>query len=223
MFSTYPFLVLNKCAKLLQSCPTLCNPRNHSSPESSVHGILQQEHWSEFPCPPPEDLSYFKHSYFIFLSSEFNIWCALALFCYILFLQTLVHCSLFTYVLYHLFLTQEFWNFLWIILEKSKGPKCLGPPPIWHQKVTLSVWCFADHLPARNNIGNPCAVGKFSENTSFLLPESTLTLDNVPGHLHFVEGYTLVHPFTEGMSLWRSVFTWVHLTHQLTAKLNPKL
>ena len=26
------------CAKLLQSCPTLCNPMNHSLPGSSVHG-----------------------------------------------------------------------------------------------------------------------------------------------------------------------------------------
>ena len=28
-------------AKLLQSCPTLCNPRDCSLPGSSVHGILQ--------------------------------------------------------------------------------------------------------------------------------------------------------------------------------------
>ena len=28
-------------AKSLQSCPTLCNPTDHSSPGSSVHGILQ--------------------------------------------------------------------------------------------------------------------------------------------------------------------------------------
>ena len=28
-------------AKLLQSCPTLCNPMDHSPPGSSVHGILQ--------------------------------------------------------------------------------------------------------------------------------------------------------------------------------------
>ena len=30
-----------KHAKLLQSCPTLCNPMDYSSPGSSVHGILQ--------------------------------------------------------------------------------------------------------------------------------------------------------------------------------------
>ena len=28
------------CAKSLQSCPTLCNPRDYSLPGSSVHGIL---------------------------------------------------------------------------------------------------------------------------------------------------------------------------------------
>ena len=30
-----------KHAKSLRSCPTLCNPMNHSLPGSSVHGILQ--------------------------------------------------------------------------------------------------------------------------------------------------------------------------------------
>ena len=29
------------CAKLLQSCPTLCDPMDHNPPGSSVHGILQ--------------------------------------------------------------------------------------------------------------------------------------------------------------------------------------
>ena len=29
------------CAKLLQSCPNLCDPVDHSPPTSSVHGILQ--------------------------------------------------------------------------------------------------------------------------------------------------------------------------------------
>ena len=29
------------CAKLLQLCPTLCDPMDHSPPDSSVHGILQ--------------------------------------------------------------------------------------------------------------------------------------------------------------------------------------
>ena len=29
------------CAKLLQSCPALCDPIDYSLPGSSVHGILQ--------------------------------------------------------------------------------------------------------------------------------------------------------------------------------------
>ena len=29
------------CSAVLQSCPTLCNPMDHSPPGSSVHGILQ--------------------------------------------------------------------------------------------------------------------------------------------------------------------------------------
>ena len=33
--------LLIPCAKSLQSCLTLCNPMNYSSPDSSVHGILQ--------------------------------------------------------------------------------------------------------------------------------------------------------------------------------------
>ena len=45
-----------KCAKLLQSCLTLCDPMDYSPPGSSVHGILQQEYWSRLPFPPPVDL-----------------------------------------------------------------------------------------------------------------------------------------------------------------------
>jgi len=39
------------CAKSLQSCPTLCNPMGHSSPGSSVHGILQVRRleWGAMP------------------------------------------------------------------------------------------------------------------------------------------------------------------------------
>ena len=36
-------------AKLLQSCPTLCDPMDHSPPGSSVNG-------NGLLCPPPEDL-----------------------------------------------------------------------------------------------------------------------------------------------------------------------
>ena len=43
-------------AKLLQSCLTLWDPMDCSPPDSSVQGILRQEHWSGLPCPPPGDL-----------------------------------------------------------------------------------------------------------------------------------------------------------------------
>ena len=42
--------------KWLQSCPTLCNPMDHSPPGFSVHGIPRQEHWSRLPRPPPGGL-----------------------------------------------------------------------------------------------------------------------------------------------------------------------
>ena len=41
---------------LAQSCPVLCDPMNYSPPDSSVHGIFQQEYWSGLPCPPSGDL-----------------------------------------------------------------------------------------------------------------------------------------------------------------------
>ena len=39
-----------------KSCRTLATPWDCSPPGSSVRGILQQEHWSGLPCPPPGDL-----------------------------------------------------------------------------------------------------------------------------------------------------------------------
>ena len=47
-----------KCvhAKLLQSCPSLCNPMDHSWLGSSVQGILQGRILGGLPCPPPGDL-----------------------------------------------------------------------------------------------------------------------------------------------------------------------
>ena len=40
-------------AKLLQSCPTLCDPidRSHNTPPSL--GFSRQEHWSGLPFPSP--------------------------------------------------------------------------------------------------------------------------------------------------------------------------
>ena len=47
---------LTKCMlpQLLQLCPTLCNPINHSLPGSSVHGILQARilEWVAMPFSP---------------------------------------------------------------------------------------------------------------------------------------------------------------------------
>ena len=40
-------------AKLLQSCPTLCDPIDGSPPGFPVPGILRQEHWSGLPFPSP--------------------------------------------------------------------------------------------------------------------------------------------------------------------------
>ena len=41
-------------AKSLQSCPTLCNPIDGSSPGSAVPGILQtRTHWSGLSFPSP--------------------------------------------------------------------------------------------------------------------------------------------------------------------------
>ena len=40
-------------AKLLQSCPTLCDPIDGSPPGSLPLGFSRQEHWSGLPFPSP--------------------------------------------------------------------------------------------------------------------------------------------------------------------------
>ena len=40
-------------AKLLQSCPTLCDPIDGSPPGSSVPGFSRQLYWSGLPFPAP--------------------------------------------------------------------------------------------------------------------------------------------------------------------------
>ena len=40
-------------AKSLQSCPTLCNPRDGSPPAPPSLGFSRQEHWSGLPFPSP--------------------------------------------------------------------------------------------------------------------------------------------------------------------------
>ena len=51
-------------AKSLQSCPTLCKPRDGSPPGSPSLGLSRQEHWSGLPFPSPmhkkKKESYFK-------------------------------------------------------------------------------------------------------------------------------------------------------------------
>ena len=39
-------------AQLLQSCPTLCDPMDHSLPSASVHGVVQARilEWVAIPC-----------------------------------------------------------------------------------------------------------------------------------------------------------------------------
>ena len=39
-----------------QSCPTLCDTMDCSSPDSSVVGFTCQEYWSGLPFPSPGDL-----------------------------------------------------------------------------------------------------------------------------------------------------------------------
>ena len=43
------------CAKLLQSCPTLCDPMDYSQFPLSME-FSRQEYWSGLLCPPPGDL-----------------------------------------------------------------------------------------------------------------------------------------------------------------------
>ena len=40
-------------AKSLQSCPTLCDPRDGSPPGSPSLRFSRQEHWSGLPFPSP--------------------------------------------------------------------------------------------------------------------------------------------------------------------------
>ena len=71
----YQFQVYSKvihlciCVLLTQSCPTLCNPRNYSSPGSSVHGILQTQilEWMAIP--------FFNYAYtcIYYFSNSFTI------------------------------------------------------------------------------------------------------------------------------------------------------
>ena len=54
------FLILKnpicKCAGMLKSCLTHCNPMVCSPLGFSSMGFSRQEYWSGLPCPPPGDL-----------------------------------------------------------------------------------------------------------------------------------------------------------------------
>ena len=53
-----PAHCLKKKSEVAQSCPTLCDPMDCSSPGSSIHGIFQARvlEWSRLPFPFPDDL-----------------------------------------------------------------------------------------------------------------------------------------------------------------------
>ena len=44
------------CAELLQSCLTLCDPKDRSLAGFSLQGFSRQEYWRGFPWPPPGEL-----------------------------------------------------------------------------------------------------------------------------------------------------------------------
>ena len=44
------------CAKLLQLCPTLCDPLNCTPTRLLSTESSRQEYWSGLPCHPPRDL-----------------------------------------------------------------------------------------------------------------------------------------------------------------------
>ena len=44
------------CGSVAKLCLTLCDPMDHVPPDSSVHGILQEEYWSGQSFSSPGDL-----------------------------------------------------------------------------------------------------------------------------------------------------------------------
>ena len=49
----FPLWDMGIWAKLLQSCPALCNPMDCSRQAPLSAEFSRQEHWSGLPCPPP--------------------------------------------------------------------------------------------------------------------------------------------------------------------------
>ena len=52
-YKTWSIKKAAAAAKSLQSCPTLCNPIDGSSPGSPILGFSRQEHWGGLPFPSP--------------------------------------------------------------------------------------------------------------------------------------------------------------------------
>ena len=50
------FVMCSCSCPIAQPYPTLCDPLDHSPPDSSVHGVFRQEYWSGLPYPPPGGL-----------------------------------------------------------------------------------------------------------------------------------------------------------------------
>ena len=48
--------LVSMCAKLLPSCPTLCDPWTVALQASLSMGFSRQEYWSGLPCTPPGDI-----------------------------------------------------------------------------------------------------------------------------------------------------------------------
>ena len=49
-------IVYNVCAKLPQSCPTLCDPWTVANQAPLTMEFSKREYWSGLPCPPAGDL-----------------------------------------------------------------------------------------------------------------------------------------------------------------------
>ena len=51
------FMCMYMCAKLLQLCPTLCDPMDCIASQAPLSmGFSRQEYWIGLPFPPPQDL-----------------------------------------------------------------------------------------------------------------------------------------------------------------------
>ena len=56
MESVFLRIIWMRVSSVTQSCPTLCNPMDYTTPGSSVHGIVQARILSGLPFPSPGDL-----------------------------------------------------------------------------------------------------------------------------------------------------------------------